>query len=117
MTEPLVQQGLDILYPDGIREVVRLKVWPPAAGPLDGGTCTVIAEGLRGWPWDKPVDIPGVGAFHALAQGLDFLYRMLAAEVSRGAVLHLEKYPNQAIPLDALFARLKGRKKRRMKPR
>jgi hypothetical protein len=115
MAEVLVEQGLDVSYPDGERVVVRLRVWQPVAHPAGGATCTVHADNFRAWPWDVPTEIAGVSAFHALAQGLQFLYGMLAIEMDRGAVLHLEGYPRQAIPLDALFARHKT-KKRKSKP-
>jgi hypothetical protein len=117
MADVLVEQGVDVLYPDGERVMVRLRVWDPVTNPAGGATCAVYADGLRAWPWDVPYEMPGVSAFHALAQGLQFLYGMLAIDVSRGAVLHLEGDPQRAIPLDALFARrrLRGRGGKRQK--
>jgi hypothetical protein len=109
MADVLVEQAVDVLYPDGERVVVRLRVWPPVTNPAGGASCAVFAEGLRGWPWDIPVEIAGISAFHALAQGLQFLYGMVADDVGRGAVLHLEGYPQQAIPVDALFGRCRPR--------
>lgn len=97
----IVEQRIDVLYPDGKMAPVTIRIGAPRPDPRGDYACSVAAEGLR--IWEGPVDLFGAGPLHALTIALRFLRRMLAAEAGRGAVFRWEG-GEEPLDLDGLFS-------------
>ena len=100
----IAEERIEVLHPDGDSRDVQLRIGRPRLSARSGDewVCEVQANGLR--IFEDPTELFGVGSLHTLMIGVEFLRRILAIEVERGAILrwHGEADP---IHLDELFAR------------
>lgn len=100
--DAVAEERIDVKYADGTMIPVHLRMSRPHPHPDGQGdwNCVVLAEGLK--IWEGPRRLHGEGSCQTLMIASWFLYKMLTAEIERGAVVC---YPGETekVDLDALF--------------
>lgn len=99
--EAIAERGVECVFPDGRREVVRLRIGRPYPAPEIDWCCRVAAVGI----YERPGPIFGVDSLQALLLAQQYLEALVQQEVDAGATLHWPPGDSRAISVTQLFSR------------
>lgn len=99
--ESIAQREVEIVFADGRREVIRLRIGHPYQSHEIDWCCRVSAIGI----YVPPGPIFGVDSWQALLLAQRYLESLVQREVDDGATLHWPPGDDRAMSVAELFSR------------